>query len=65
MKDKVRPKISKKLKESLQESLVRKEIEVPDRSKIIEVGKGYLEFMRNLEKNRRSATPNKPIEQTK
>ena len=42
VKDKVRPKVSRKLKEALQESLVRKEIEVPDRSRIIEVGKGYL-----------------------
>lgn len=65
VKDKVRPKVSQKLKEALQESLVRKEVEVPDRSRVIEVGKGYLEFMRNLEKNRRSATPGKPAEQAR
>jgi len=55
--------LSSKLKESLKESVERNHhhsLEVPDRSKIIEKGMNYLEFMRQMEK-RRVSTPNQPV----
>lgn len=66
VKDKKKPKISSKLKESLEETIKQSHVylESPDRSKYIEVGKNYLEFMRGLEK-RRTSTPNNPVETIK
>lgn len=66
VKDKVKPRISRKLKQSLEETIKKSHVvlESPDRNKYIEVGMNYLEFMRNLEK-RRISTPINPVETIK
>lgn len=49
-----------KLRESLAESATKTSFvkESPDRSRIIEKGKAYLEFMRGLEKKKKKSSPN-------
>ena len=50
VKDKVKPKLSRKLKESMKEISDSRHhsMEVPDRTKIMSVGMSYLEYMRSL-----------------
>lgn len=63
----MRPRISQQLKDSLKKTIQQSHHhhESPDRSRVIEVGKHYLEYMRSLEKKRRVSTPNQPAETVK